>query len=170
MLNRTRVALRPLALLIGPALLMVLGCSDDGMGKRYPVSGTVEYNGKPVAKGSISFTPKAEAAGRGASGPIEDGKFSALTTLNPGDGVMEGEYLVSVTASEIDAGKMSKEADELAAKKGMGKMTMIPPEMLAKANKEAKSSIPKKYEKAATSGLNAKVNASSTSFKFELKD
>jgi hypothetical protein len=170
MLNRTRVALRPLCLLIGPALLVVLGCSDDGMGKRYPVTCTVTYNGKPISKGSISFVPKADAGKQGASGQIEDGKVSSMTTLNPGDGVLEGSYLIAVTASQVDAAKLSSAADELAAKKGMGKMTMIPPELLAKANKEAKSEIPKKYEKAASSGLTATVNASNTSFEFDLKD
>ncbi len=169
MSNRMRLALRPLALLIGPALLFVPGCSEEGIGKLYPVSGTVEYNGKPIAKGSISFVPK-DAASRGASGQIEDGKFDSLTTQKPGDGVAGGDYFVTVTASEIDTGKMTKAADDLAAKKGMGKMTMIPPELLAKANKEAKSSIPKKYEKATSSDLKATVSDSQKTFKFELKD
>ena len=31
--------------------------SDDGLGKRYPVSGTVTYKDQPVPKGSISFVP-----------------------------------------------------------------------------------------------------------------
>src|SRR5277367_4314566 len=78
MLNRTRIAHRCLALLLGPALLYVAGCSDDGVGKRYPVSGTVKYKGEPVAKARISLYPKGD--GRGASGDVTDGTFSSLTT------------------------------------------------------------------------------------------
>jgi len=36
-------------------ILSVLGCSDDGLGKRYPVSGTVTYKGEPLKEGSIVF-------------------------------------------------------------------------------------------------------------------
>ncbi len=169
MLNRKRVAHNSLALLLGPALLLVMGCSDDGLGKRYPVSGTVEYNGKPVAKAAISFTPK-EGGGRGASGEVENGQFSSLTTINPGDGVVEGDYIVTITSKELNQGQVSKEAEELATKHGMGKQAMIPPELLAKASKAAKSSLPAKYENPATSDLKAKVGPDSKTFKFDLKD
>ena len=52
-------------------LLLITGCSDDGLGTRYPVSGTVSYAGQPVAHGRISYIPEA-ADGRGASGEIKD--------------------------------------------------------------------------------------------------
>ena len=94
MLNRTRIAHRCLALLLGPALLYVAGCSDDGVGKRYPVSGTVKYKGEPVAKARISLYPKGD--GRGASGDVVNGSFASLTTQQPGDGAMPGTYKVTV--------------------------------------------------------------------------
>ncbi len=169
MLNRTRFVSRSAALLVGPALLSILGCSDDGLEKRYPVSGTVEYNGKPVAKGEISFVPK-DAAGHGASGPIKDGSYSSLTTLNPGDGVMPGDYTVTVTAKEMDSGQLAADTENLASKHGMGKMTMIPPELLAKAHKAAKSSIPAKYESSTTSTLKATVKAESNTLNYKLED
>src|SRR5215469_13536013 len=100
MSTRTQVMHRSLALLVGPALLYVLGCSDDGMAKRYPVSGTVKYNGQPVAKARINFTPKG-AGHQGASGMVENGSFT-LTTLSPGDGALPGEYVVTVDTREID--------------------------------------------------------------------
>ena len=37
--------------------LLVLGCGDDEFSKRYPVTGTVTYNGKPVEKAQITFNP-----------------------------------------------------------------------------------------------------------------
>ena len=42
-----RLPHRFLAILSVPALLVMASCgTDDGLGKRYPVSGTVTYNGK----------------------------------------------------------------------------------------------------------------------------
>ena len=51
-----RLPRRFLTMLAVPALLVLASCgNDDGLGKRYPVSGTVTYNGNPLEKGEISF-------------------------------------------------------------------------------------------------------------------
>jgi hypothetical protein len=73
------------------ALLIALGCGDDGLGKRYPVSGKVTYKGEPVASGSISFYATNDASGtRGASGVITDGAYS-LSTQGDSDGAFPGD-------------------------------------------------------------------------------
>jgi hypothetical protein len=170
MLNRNHVAFRSFALMIGPVLLFVLGCGqDDGLGKRYAVSGTVTYNGQPVAKGRISFVPKDKAA-RSASGQIENGSFSSVTTLTSGDGALPGDYTVSIDTKEIDAAAAKAEAEAIAKKHGMSNIGQMPPEVLAKMSKQAKGSIPKKYESAEKSGLTAKVEERSNSFEFKLTD
>jgi hypothetical protein len=162
-----------LALLVGPSALFVLGCSsDDGLGTRYPVSGKVTYNGQPVAKAKISFIPASkEGAKQGASGDIVDGAFS-LSTLSPGDGALPGDYLVTISAREVDEEKLKAETEKIMAKHGMtGKVgAMVPPELQAKAAKDAKSSLPKKYEDPKTSKLTAKVVEGSNSFDFPLTD
>ena len=56
----------------GLGLLLAWGCGDDGLPKRYRVHGEVTYNGKPLPQGNINFIPQ-DAAGRAASGTIEDG-------------------------------------------------------------------------------------------------
>jgi hypothetical protein len=172
MFNRIQVAQRSLALLVGPGLLcVVLGCSgDDGLGTRYSVSGTVTYKGEPVPKARISFIPASkDGAKQGASGEIDNGSYS-LSTLTPGDGALPGEYRVTVSAREVDEAKLKADSEKLFAKHGLAKSPMMPPELQAKANAEAKSSIPKKYEDPGTSGLTAKVEEKSNSFKFELTD
>jgi len=169
MLNRTNIAHRCLALLIGPALFYTLGCSDDGMKNRYPVSGTVKYKGEPVAKGRINFVPKG-GAGHGAHGEIENGSFGSLTTLNPGDGAVAGEYKVTVDTREIDEAAAKAEGEKLAKKHGMSNLAQLPPEVQAKAYAQAKSSVPAKYAGAGTSDLTATVAEGSNSFNFELKD
>src|SRR4051812_27828313 len=81
------------------ALLAALGCSsDDGVGKRYSVSGNVTYQGKPLAKGTIGFQPENQAE-RGASGEIVDGAYT-LSTQTPGDGAFPGKYKVSIASRE----------------------------------------------------------------------
>ena len=75
MLNRYDIVRCSLATFLAPALMIVWGCSnDDGLAKRYPVSGTVSYNGQPLAKGRINFVSK-DTTARSASGAIENGSF-----------------------------------------------------------------------------------------------
>ncbi len=170
MLNRTHVAHRSLALLLGPALLYVLGCSgDDGLGTRYPVSGKVTYKGEPVAKGRISFVPK-EKGGHAATGTIENGTFPSLTSLTAGDGALPGDYKVGIDTHEIDEAAAKEEGEKLAKKHGMSNLAQLPPEVQAQALRKAKSSIPVKYSNPDKSDLPAKVEAKSNSFVFELKD
>src|SRR5205814_10307515 len=57
------------AMLAGPALLVMASCgTEDGLGKRYPVSGTVTYNGQPLEKGEISFVTEDLTKNFGATG------------------------------------------------------------------------------------------------------
>jgi hypothetical protein len=168
MLNRTRVIHRCLAFLVGPALLCVAGCSDDGVGKRYPVSGTVKYKGEPVAKARISLYPK--GGGRGAYGEVENGTFSSMTTQQTGDGAMPGVYKVTVDTRQIDEAKLKSEAAEVGKKHGMEGMGQIPQELQAKALKDAKGTIPGKYQIPETSDIEVTVKEESTKLTIELKD
>jgi hypothetical protein len=173
MFKRNHCLRRTLALLIGPALLLVLGCSDDGLGKRYQVSGTVSYKGQPVPKARIAFYPsQGQGGGPGASGDVVDGKFASLTTLSPGDGVLAGDYKVTVDDRAANEEEMRAEAEKLAKKHPGYNVKMLPPgsEVQAAALKKAKSSIPPKYQIPDTSDLKAKVDDSHTTFSFELKD
>ncbi len=79
-------------------LFAVLGCGRDSA-KLLPVSGHVYYQGKPLAGGTIVFTPDPE---RGGSGPMAfaeihtDGSF----TLHTGSafGAVAGWHRVTVAA------------------------------------------------------------------------
>jgi hypothetical protein len=55
-------------------MLSVPGCSDGGP-TSYPVTGSVVFDGEPVAKGSISFIP-ADPAHRTSSTAIAEGTYS----------------------------------------------------------------------------------------------
>jgi hypothetical protein len=147
------------------------GCGDDsGLPKRYPVSGTVSHNGKPLEKGNINFAPDGPE-GRAAGGTIVDGRYS-LTTHDPDDGAVPGKYKVSVIAKLIDASKVDlkiKGASTEEAKKALA--TVFPQKVAARASAAGKSLIPSKYSSPETSGLTFEVKAqSNTATDFDLKD
>ena len=161
--NRRRVS-RSSALFVG--LTLVAGCSDDGFGRqRYSVQGTVTYKGEKLAKGQISFPVPEAQGGQAASGQIEDGYYS-LSTLTPGDGALPGKYKVTVVARDFDPEKVRSAAQ----KKGMPPGEALPQPLIAKANKEAKSKIPTRYNLPTTTDLTADVEARSNTKDFELKE
>ncbi len=70
---------RTVAASVLATFLFVSGCgSSDGL---TAVSGTVTYDGQPVAKGTVNFTP-ADGNGPTAAAVIVDGKYS--TKIMPG--------------------------------------------------------------------------------------
>jgi hypothetical protein len=158
-----------------PVVAAVLGCGDSsGLAKRYPVSGTVKYNGKPLERGTISFVP-ADGKGRAAGGTITDGRYS-LTTQDQDDGAIPGKYKVGVVAKEADPSKVDlkiKKGREGTAteaeKKAMA--AVFPQKVAARAAAAAKNLIPAKYSSPETSGLAVEVKEqSNTGINFELKD
>jgi hypothetical protein len=79
------------------ALLATTGCGSAV--KAYPVSGQVNFNGKPMAgTGSITFVPIVQTEGAMMAGGevAADGTYK-LTTSSPNDGAMTGEYRVVIT-------------------------------------------------------------------------
>jgi len=146
-----------------------LGCSDDSLGTRYPVSGTVTYKGKPLEKGTITFMPPSPEA-RGASGEIVDGEYS-LMTHTPGDGAFPGTYkVVVVSREEADPQKVQAAQQKLAAKAGLSGVQSPDPAMISKVRQTAKSRIPEKYAAPTTSNLTAEVKAQSNTIPFTLED
>ena len=82
--------------LVGALLVGLPACTRGP--RTFPVKGTVMYNGKPVPKGTVLFTPM--NGGSTATGEInEDGTYR-LTTYKPGDGACVGEYRVVIMAME----------------------------------------------------------------------
>jgi hypothetical protein len=158
-----------------PVVAAVLGCGDSGgLARRYPVSGTVTYQGKPLERGTISFTP-ADGKGRAAGGTITDGQYS-LTTQDPEDGAIPGKYKVGIVAKEADPSKVDlkiKKGREGTATEAEKKAMAIvfPQKVAARAAAAAKNLIPAKYSSPETSGLGVEIKEqSNTGVDFELKD
>jgi predicted phosphodiesterase len=112
--------------------------------ERYPVSGTVYYNGTPAVGATIVFylqVPETKKLRRLADAIVEaDGTFR-LTTLTPNDGAPVGEYRITVVQD-------SEYVDE----------DSLP----------RKNLLPLKYATPLTSGLSATIKDGRNEFKFEL--
>lgn len=156
--------------LAGPAFSLLIlaaalpGCGEDGLGKRYKVTGMVKYKGEPVEHGLICFiTP--DAGGRSCTGTIDKGYYT-LQTQEPGDGAFPGDYTVTVVAKKPD---LDAAANKAKAKGNTAAYT--PPDFTAEAHKKAPNAVPAKY---ATVGpqntLKAKVEAKSNQIDFDLAD
>jgi hypothetical protein len=153
---------KAVSMLASLGFVLVLGCGDEtGLGRRYPVSGTVTYKGQAVAKGSISFRPT-EGGGRPASGNIAGGTYS-LTTAADNDGALPGTYQVSIIARDADVTKAQEEA------RAKNKVVFLQ-KVAAQTHKAAKSLIPTKYESPNTSGLTREVKEQSNRIDFDLTD
>jgi hypothetical protein len=159
-----RLLVRALCMLTsGIVTIVIVGCGDDGLGSRYPVYGTVTYNGNPLEVGTVTFYAVGgkDAETRGASGSITNGKYT-LSTIGGDDGAFPGEYVVAIAARAPDMSLAKANQD-----RDGGSMRQ---DDVAKAYKTAKSAIPKKYESTTTSQLKATVTNGSNKIDFPLTD
>ncbi len=76
------------------AVIFTAGGCNDGRLERVPVSGTVSYDGQPVAQGTIRFTPLKGQQVPLSAAPIKDGQYTADSK----GGVAVGEYRVEIEA------------------------------------------------------------------------
>jgi major membrane immunogen (membrane-anchored lipoprotein) len=154
------------SMLVVPALLVMVSCSnDDGLGKRYPVSGTVTYNGNPLEKGEISFVTEDLTKNYGATGIITDGKYT-LSTGGNDDGAQVGKYKVTIKSKEDFATKAQADFQKESGRDN----PKFPPTYTAKAEAAAKSLIPAGYGDLRTTTLTAEVKAESNTIPFALSD
>lgn len=155
-----RIRISLLALI---STVVLSGCgSDDGLGRRYAVSGTITYKGQPLEKGSINFypvTPDPKGVNNGANSAIVGGKYQ-LSTRGDSDGAFEGEYVVAIESKDVD----------MTAAKSRVKAGSFKQDDVSKAYRKAKSLIPLKYSIAETSGFKATVAARSNTINFDLVD
>lgn len=151
----------------GLLFLTTVGCGGSGFPDPVPVSGKVTYKGKPVEGAQVTFLSQSEGA-RSASGRTDaNGNFS-LTTFNTNDGAIPGEYVVTISkietttggeTTDVEAGQFGADyaAGMEAAAKGISSTEM------------GKSELPRKYAKAAESGLQRSVaEGQRNEFSFDL--
>ena len=146
---------RLVVLVVGLALLWATGCKSSGP-KMVRIRGMVSYKGAPltnVTQGIVRYAPKeASSSAREATGRIQpDGSF-VMTTFQRGDGVVVGEYDITVSAYSNQ---------ELSRQETESGVHSAGPKLL----------IPERYLKSSTSGLSDTVAAGHSGVKqIELND
>jgi hypothetical protein len=174
MLSLSRFASHYLTAMAVFGVVVMTSCSnDDGLGKRFAVSGTVNYNGKPLEKGNISFIPEDSKGGVGATGAIENGSYT-LSTGGDNDGARAGKYKVVVTAKEDVTAKAKADFEKARLARPDSGATenraVIPRQFVNKAEAGAKSLIPTGYGNLNTTNLTAEVGEKSNTINFDLSD
>jgi hypothetical protein len=93
-LRRDCGVLCTLALLV----LAPLGCNTPVQDTlpREPISGTVNFDGQPLQKGTIQFQPASQAEGTASGGMIDDGRFD----IPRNEGPVPGKYKVQIDARD----------------------------------------------------------------------
>jgi hypothetical protein len=130
---------------------------------RAPVTVTVKHNGTAVEAATVTFHPKSEE-GKGAYGITDSSGQVQLTTFpdTPGDGVIPGEYTVTVQKSEGASSDGvfgdAEESDEGSDEEG------------GEEAPESKDLLPEKYKDPTTTDLSATVPEGGKDFEFNLED
>lgn len=149
--------------------IAIVGCSKGPSVQTYPVTGTVTYNGKPVAGATVIYATGKDADAQRSTGITDEGgKFSLNTFISSKEllrGAVPGEYKVAII-------KLTATAQQAAASGGVDWQSMSADERgkqmtqmwdrqkdPSKEQKEAapKSEIPERYAVTETSGLTAAV-------------
>lgn len=102
-----------LLLLLGVAAF--IGCGQERLPGLVPASGIVTYQGDPIADAWVTFVPSQPGSSQRAASSVTDGQgHFTMTTLDPQDGVVPGEYFVKISKkvdstdnskADIDAGR-----------------------------------------------------------------
>lgn len=137
---------------MGSLLCMLAFCGTSGCGQKdelglKEVTGTVTYEGGPVEGAIVSFVPK-EGKGRSATGTTDENGAFKLGTIAADDGVLPGDYNVTIRKFEVEPSPYQHMTDmEEQKQAAKGPLPIPKPEEL----------LPEKYAKAATSGLEVTV-------------
>jgi hypothetical protein len=110
---RFRHTIRGLMILVLVAALALAWVTGRQRPQPFPVSGTVTFNGQPLAQGQISFVPK-NPTGTTAASPIVVGKYS-LTSFVLNDRALPGAYDVVVVSPIIPAKYQSQATSPMSA-------------------------------------------------------
>jgi hypothetical protein len=129
-------------------LVAMAGCWGTGRPPTYPVTGTVQWKGKPVEGARVVLVPQ-QPGGQAAAGITDaQGRFR-LTTFVEGDGALEGTYRVKVTRYDVRTPTQAEKQAYLSIEDEQ-KMRFAGDEL---PTPPARNLLPKQYEDENTSGI-----------------
>ncbi|ASV77085.1 hypothetical protein THTE_4484 [Thermogutta terrifontis] len=148
--------------------LCLFGCKKaaDNRPKRVPATVTVTYRGAAVEGATVTFHP-ANPDGKPAFGRTDAQGRASLTTFDPNDGALPGDYVVTVVKMVGSEQSLQTPSTEIGAMPANPVQGGAPPLQ----NTGARHLLPAKYADPNSSGLRATVNPSGENdFKFDLQD
>jgi hypothetical protein len=123
-----------------------VGCGDA---KTVKLQGTVTLDGKPLAGAMVTFLPLNEKAGRAGGGRSDSGGNFRLTTFKTDDGLLPGQYRVTVVMPDDDPANVTggnpMEMDEKAKRAYFSKASPQARREAAKHKTKKASPIPAVY-------------------------
>ncbi|MGN6134450.1 MAG: carboxypeptidase-like regulatory domain-containing protein [Aureliella sp.] len=153
--------------------VLALGCSagqDPNRPPTYPVRGTVTLNGKPVEGAVVTFQPM-EGKGSAVGSTDANGVYT-LSTFNPSDGALAGQYKVSIAKYE---GGVSPTSSSTNAPGQLGPPGLpddyAPPALTGNVSRPTgpKNLLPAKYANPDSSALRATVDTGKNEINFDMK-
>jgi len=152
---------------LSPALFGLLvvvafaGCGSSSNPATYPVTGTVTFEGKPLAGANVGFSATDENT-RGAIGVTDsEGKYS-LTTFEQGDGAMAGTF--KVTVSKFDGPETAVQLADPSADTGGEMPADYSPEASTAPARPSKNLLPQQYLRPQTTPLSFTVETGPNTF------
>jgi hypothetical protein len=115
--------------LLVPVVIVTIGCGS-GRPPTAKVTGTVTYQGKPLATGTIVFEIDGN---RPATGKVVDGKIVDVSTYEKNDGVSIGKAKIAIMAREDVQETIAENGDPSASRvpssnyMGLGGKLLLPP-------------------------------------------
>lgn len=92
---------------------LLMGCGGDNAPDTYHVSGTVNFDGKPIPVGQIRFVPDSSKGNSGPAGyaQIIDGKYD--TSAESGKGHASGPMIVQIDGQDPESKSTSEGGEEI---------------------------------------------------------
>lgn len=153
-------------LLIASISAAVCGCGGSGV---VPIEAQFLVDGEPLQQASVSFVRQDAEGGRAAFGVTRDDGKATLTTYKPNDGVLPGEYRVTVikapanprTYVEVPADEAQSAEQLLSASSGRDARA-------APRRKRVRSVLPEVYTDPGSTPLSCTVTRGDREFTFEV--
>jgi hypothetical protein len=135
------------------AVATFAGCGD-GYPARVPVSGSVTFQGKPLAGANITFLSTA-SDGKSASGKTDDNGNYQLSSYATHDGAIPGDYIVTVAVLDMTTANLDvATAEDLGAD-----YTAMMNAAASNRPKTQPGGVPAKYADASQTDLKQSVSA-----------
>lgn len=152
-------------LAIGTIAMACIGCGGQGV---VPIETKFSLDGEPLKDASVTFIRSGSEQGRASFGMTDEDGIAKLTTYEPLDGVLPGNYVVVVVKSPEDA--MTFEEVEIDPNdiQSLVKLSATPSGSPRRQQRRVRTVIPRIYGNLSTTPLKCEVTNDSTEFEFEL--